>query len=340
MAADLTCAVEEWLAYKATVSRDQFGNSHEARVDDIIRLARALRAVRGEQLAQNTGHLGGELAGLSTAELDYDHLLRAFADLRSRYEPATLARTLSTLRGFSRWALRRGLVDHDPTDEISVPNRFDAGADGVVSHAFTALEVEALLDAARTPSPTARSAWDLRDEAVIRLAADCGPRASEICALQVRHLDRRFEHPILRLTVGTKGAKPRDVPVPRPTLRALESYLVDRTRRLGPPAHNDRLFVRVAGSPFDRSFLDRLIRRLAESAGIAVPEQAAAHALRHHYGVQLALRGVQVPVIQALLGHADSRTTAVYTKIASMQLIAALDDAGWLDRATPPAVAQ
>jgi site-specific recombinase XerD len=45
----------------------------------------------------------------------------------------------------------------------------------------------------------------------------------------------------------------------------------------------------------------------------------------------LALRGVPQAVISQLMGHADPRTTAIYTTVASAQLIAALDDAGLLD---------
>ena len=74
-----------------------------------------------------------------------------------------------------------------------------------------------------------------------------------------------------------------------------------------------------------------MVRGLAHRAGVVLPEGAAAHAFRHHYGVTLALRGVAQPVISQLMGHADPRTTAIYTTVASTQLIAALDDAGLLE---------
>jgi len=55
-----------------------------------------------------------------------------------------------------------------------------------------------------------------------------------------------------------------------------------------------------------------------------------AHAFRHSYGVTLALRGVPQAVIGQLMGHADPRTTSIYTTVASGALIAVLDDAGLL----------
>jgi len=70
--------------------------------------------------------------------------------------------------------------------------------------------------------------------------------------------------------------------------------------------------------------------RLCAIAGIDMPVGAMAHALRHHYGTQLALRNVPVPVFQQLLGHGDPRTSAIYTRAAEAELAQALLDAGWL----------
>jgi integrase/recombinase XerD len=93
---------------------------------------------------------------------------------------------------------------------------------------------------------------------------------------------------------------------------------------------NAPLFARRDGRPFDVSVLDRLVRRLAATAGVSMPGDAAAHAFRHHFGVQLAVRGVPVPVIQELMGHRDPRTTSIYMRMTGRLLIDALDDAGWL----------
>lgn len=135
---------------------------------------------------------------------------------------------------------------------------------------------------------------------------------------------------------GTKGGKRREVPLPQRVVDALDGYLAERRQRAVPAsaftvAPTAPLFVRNDGSPFNVNFLDRLVRRVAADAGVSMPGDAAAHAFRHHFGVQLALRGVPVPAIQELLGHADPRTTSIYMRMAGRHLTAALDDAGWLD---------
>lgn len=49
-----------------------------------------------------------------------------------------------------------------------------------------------------------------------------------------------------------------------------------------------------------------------------------------YYGTQLATRGVPLPIIQQLLGHASATTTAIYTHVNEATLGDGLADAGWL----------
>lgn len=88
--------------------------------------------------------------------------------------------------------------------------------------------------------------------------------------------------------------------------------------------------MRADGSALSPQGLDRLTRGLAGRARVVLRTGAAAHGFRHHYGVTLALRRVPGSLISQLKGHADPRTTSIYTAVAFTQLITALDDAGLL----------
>lgn len=75
--------------------------------------------------------------------------------------------------------------------------------------------------------------------------------------------------------------------------------------------------------------LYHLVKRIALAAGASLPDDALVHGLRHHFWVQLAIRGVSPATLQQLMGHTDPRTTALCTRHASRDLVNALDDAGW-----------
>ena len=127
------------------------------------------------------------------------------------------------------------------------------------------------------------------------------------------------------MRAGAQGGKPRNVPIPRRTLAVDE-----RTGLYGTVTDRSRLFIRHDGTPLTQQLVDRTLRRLATAAGATPPDGAMAHALRHAYGMDLAMRGVPLSVIQQLLGHDDPRTTSIYTAAHAEDLSAALADAGAL----------
>jgi integrase len=126
----------------------------------------------------------------------------------------------------------------------------------------------------------------------------CGVRVSELVGLTVESIERDRQQVLLKVRTGAKGGKPRNVPIPRRTLVAVDAYLEERADLYGSVPARSRLFVRDDGSPLTQQVVDRTLRRLAASAGVSPPEGAMAHALRHTYGMDLAMRGVPLSVIQ------------------------------------------
>lgn len=323
--------VEDWLTAKRALesaAQAAKGNSDRARRSDLERWAVAIAEAEGRAPVDGQG----PLSALSAGGLSEEVLVAAMAVAKGRWSDATVARMLSSLRGFTRWAHRRGYLAADPLDTelFQAPPRPQrrprSPGEGDVERVLAAASDE--------PRARQRMYWPARDVALVRFLASTGARAEELCGVTIGELDRRAERPIWR--VGrSKGGKTRDVPLARATVDAVDGWLAERGQpgpgRRGLTARPaDLLFVRPDGSALSLQGLDRLVRGLAGRAGVVLPAGAAAHAFRHHYGVTLALRGVPGNVISQLMGHADPRTTSVYTTVASTQLIAALDDAGLL----------
>jgi integrase len=323
--------VEDWLTAKqalGSAAQVTKGNSDRARRSDLDRWAVVIGEAHGRPRTD-----GQPLTGLVLRDLSEEALVGAVAVAESRWSDATVARMLSTLRGFTRWAHRRGYLTADPLDAdlFQPPSRPQRRPRAPQDE-----DVERILAAADDePRGRQRMFWPARDAALMRFLVGTGARAEEACGVTIGEVDRRAERPIWR--VGrSKGGKTRDVPLPRSTVDTIDEWLAERARpvenrRAVTARPTDPLFVRADGSALSPQALDRLVRGLAARAGVVLPAGAAAHAFRHYYGVTLALRGVPGNVISQLMGHADPRTTSIYTTVASTQLITALDDAGLLD---------
>lgn len=311
-----------------SAAQAQKGHSDRARRQDLARWGRLLNEVLGRDV--ETGRsldLEVDLAPLGLADLHTEVILAGVALAKMRWSENTVSRMLSTLRGFTAWLTRRELLRVDPgTDSLLHASGHHTERR---PRALDDDDVAALLNsAALAPTGRQRMFWPERDVALIAFMSTTGARAEEICSVTIGEIDRRPERPIWR--VGrAKGDKHRDVPLPCSTVAALDAWITARREQF-PTQQADALFVRPNGSALDVNVLDRILRGLALRAAVSFPVGAAAHALRHTYGVTLALRGVPQSVIAQLMGHADPRTTSIYTTVASTQLIAALDDAGML----------
>jgi integrase/recombinase XerC len=139
-------------------------------------------------------------------------------------------------------------------------------------------------------------------------------------------LDRR------RAKVIGKGTKPRTVPLPRPLVAVLHDYL-DSVRPACPPSPmvfaNPRA---IEGSEHfggtDTQGVRALCQRAGVRAGVAGPHHP--HRLRHSYATELLRAGVDLHVVQRLLGHTNLETTTRYLHLVDQDLRRASD------RAYPP----
>lgn len=323
----LTEAALDWCHAKSVTAASTSGNSDKARRSDLARWGRAIKTVQGDVVDEDALlDLDDDLAGLSVLDLSSDRLLRALDLLKRTYSPSTLQRQLSSMRGFCRWLATKGLIDTNPFDDEVLQVR---GRTEQAVRAFTPEDVAAMIEAAADPPKNARSAWPARDQAAIDLLASTGTRNGECVALRIGDIGGA-DRPVLHIQRGTKSGRAREVPLARHTSERLEKYLAERSERGMAASGRDELFVRNDGRSFTTDALYHLVKRLAHAAAAHLPDDALVHGLRHHFGLQLAMRGVPPATLQQLMGHRDPRTTSIYTRHASFDLINALDDAGWL----------
>jgi site-specific recombinase XerD len=172
-------------------------------------------------------------------------------------------------------------------------------------------------------------AANIKLRAMLSLAYGCGLRAGEVVRLKVGDLDSAQN--IIRI-VQAKGRKDRNVMLPADILGLLRLWWKER------PRHQDKdvapperwLFPgRNPGRPLTTRQFARLFQETVKKAGITKP--VSLHSLRHSFATHLLERGVDIRVIQALLGHDKLETTARYTRVATGMISAVdspLDDLG------------
>jgi len=171
-------------------------------------------------------------------------------------------------------------------------------------------EVVALLESLRT--------W--RDRAMAGLMVFCGLRSSEVLALEVADVDIGGRW----LSVSGKGGKERRVPLDVDVAGVIQTYLLAER----PETACSRLFVvskgPTRGEPLTPAGLRTVFRYHRQLSGVTAGHP---HALRHTFGTALAEAGVDLTVMQALLGHTHPDTTARYIHLAPTHVKAEFDAA-------------
>lgn len=166
-------------------------------------------------------------------------------------------------------------------------------------------EVEAILTVPRQP----------RERVFLMTVYACGLRVSEATQLKTTDIDRARMQ--LRVRNG-KGDKERVLPLSDRLLKELEEYW--RGQRMGKAGHDSPwLFLgKKAGWPISRltgaNIYDRAVRRSG------VRRKGGIHVLRHSFATHLIESGVELPVVQRLLGHVSLMTTAFYLHVTIRRL--------------------
>jgi integrase/recombinase XerC len=295
LAPDAALAAQGWLKSLKT-ERRMAAKTLEAYARDLGQFARFM-----------AGHLGESPSNAALAELAASDF-RAFL-ARRRMEGAesrTLARQLSSIRSFYRFAERRGLFRNAALSTIRAPKLPHAVPKPLPPEKAQRLVKADVLAAEDTPK------WIMaRDEAVLTLLYASGLRISEALSLT----RAQAEAPVL--TVTGKGGKTRIVPLLPAAREAVARYL-----DLCPfsPAPREAMFRGVKGGPLNARNIQLLIERLRGALGL--PDTATPHALRHSFASHLLANGADLRVIQELLGHASLSTTQVYTEVNRAHLLA------------------
>jgi integrase/recombinase XerD len=152
----------------------------------------------------------------------------------------------------------------------------------------------------------------VKHRAALSVAYGAGLRVAEVAALKVGDIDS--QRMLIRVERG-KGGRYRNAMLSPDLLALLRAWWV-QGKRQGAMLPNGWLFPgQNPVSPITTRQLGRVVEAAARAAGIT--KRVSPHTLRHSFATHLLEDGVDIRVIQVLLGHAKLDNTALYTKVAT-----------------------
>lgn len=143
----------------------------------------------------------------------------------------------------------------------------------------------------------------MRDKLILSVLYSTGLRVSELIEIKIQDIDFSER----TIFIKGKGNKERIVLFDKDTKEEISAYLNFRVKK------SEYLLVNNYGHPLSARYIQMMIKKYAEKAEIK--KNVTPHVLRHSYATHLLKRGVDIRIIQQLLGHSSILSTQIYTNV-------------------------
>ncbi|SHH39688.1 tyrosine recombinase XerC [Massilia sp. CF038] len=300
----------------------------QARVDDDwvarylaqLETQRKLSAHTVQAYRRDLAQLTTLLDGTAWQDVVHADVRRLAAKLHARaLDPRSIARKLSSWRGFFHWLARHLPLAANPVEGVRAPKR-----------AKTLPKALSVDDAVHLVAPPAQATAGMEppalcDRAMFELLYSSGLRVSELAGLDLHYSPAALgwvDADSAEVTVTGKGAKMRKVPVGRHALEALAAWL---TVREAPRDGSNALFLSSRGSRISPRVVQLRLKAHALRAGTTVDVHP--HVLRHSFASHVLQSSGDLRAVQDMLGHASIASTQVYTALDFQHLAAVYDKA-------------
>ncbi len=213
---------------------------------------------------------------------------------------SSIKRCVSALRHFYTYLYKYKGYETNPFELVSSPK-----AEKKLPSFFTEKEMCDFLDTnSKREDRNAK-----RDQAILELMYATGLRASETVGLKISDID--FDEKLIKV-VG-KGEKERIVPFSETAKNAVLEYMNGYRETCIKDNTSDILFINSKGEPLSERGLQYIVKESARKCGITI--NVHPHMIRHSYATTLLSNGVDIRIIQELLGHSSIGTTSIYTHV-------------------------
>lgn len=221
-------------------------------------------------------------------EISSFDILNWLATIQARVSLATANNYRNVLAALFKWMTENGFIEKNPMAHIKAIKHPDP-----IKKPFTPVEVDSLKQACKTRL----------DRALVEVMLSTGLRCEELCNLKWKDID--FSTKDVKVIEG-KGNKNRVTMMDDIAMKYLMQY------RDGLDYSSEYVFAVRYGGEIKCRTTDSVWRKLKDLAKRAKVSEANPHKFRHTFATTLYKRGLDVRMIQKLLGHSNINTTMIY----------------------------
>ncbi|MFH1308301.1 MAG: site-specific tyrosine recombinase/integron integrase [archaeon] len=200
-------------------------------------------------------------------------------------EPSSVHHTIFAVEYFFKNILKESIYIPKPKRSKKIPE------------ILTQEEIKSMIQSTR----------NIKHKLILKILYGCGLRVSEVVNLKNENVS--IKESLIHIKQG-KGKKDRFVKIPGSINEELNAYL---------KLNNDEfLFPSTRGGKLTKKTISKIVETSAKKAKIK--KRVYPHLLRHSFATHLLEQGVDLKIIQKLLGHSDIKTTQIYTQISQASI--------------------
>lgn len=227
-------------------------------------------------------------------------------NLYNQYAPKSIRRKISAVKTMYEFLLEEEIVKENPFEFVVLPK---------VSRKLPKFvypkEMIDFLDNIDTTKAIGK-----RNKAIFEVLYGSGLRAQELINLRIQNVDY-FNKTLL---VHGKGNKERLVPIHDTAIQTIRDYILNARPELAlrNSISADNLFLNFRGGMISNRGINLILEKELEHQASTL--KISPHSFRHSFATHLVNNGVDLRVVQELLGHESLSTTQIYTKVSKEKL--------------------
>ncbi len=253
-----------------------------------------------------------EFDKISIDDVDIDLLRRVDLNLLYEYinylnrtrgnSSSSRARKVASLKAFFKYVCNKAkLIEENPTAELE-----SVKTQKQLPKHFNLEDSISLLNSVEGRNSE-------RDFCIFTLFLNCGMRLAELVNINITDINGD------ELVVIGKGNKERTIYLNEACKSAIDAYMEVR-RTMSPPAsQKNALFLSERGMRISRRTVQYTVEKYVKKLGLD-PHKYTTHKLRHTAATLMHQAGVDIRILQEILGHKQLSTTEIYTHVNNDQL--------------------